>query len=422
MNTIHTNLIRQMLRREYGTMFRPAGDGFKHPFLMPGSASYQDMLWDWDSWLSAVALFQILADAPDLRQDYQRAVEHARGCVLNYLEFTRPNGAVPICVPRDAAKTAGIPEWLTPQNNICKPILGQFAAFLVRQTGDVEWIRPYFERLQRFHGYYFREQQEANTGLFFWKNDLAIGVDNDPCTFARPENSSGNIYLNALMYRELLSAAFLAGKLGMDEAAADYTQRAERLRDAIGRHCWDKRDRFFYSVDFLSKLRPPFPWLHQGLGCFWPCLMQRVQTWCGFLGLWSGVASPDQAREVARRHYHNEESFLARAGIRTLAANEPMYNLSMTSNPSNWLGPVWIVANYLTFRGLVRYGLDDDARDLVERTVWLLGRDVERHGCMHEYYVPETGEPVMNPGFMNWNFLVLNMIVWAEGGEVVAEF
>lgn len=54
----------------------------------------------------------------------------------------------------------------------------------------------------------------------------------------------------------------------MDSAAADYTQRAERLRDAIGRHCWDKRDRFFYSVDFISKLRTAFPWLHQGLGCF----------------------------------------------------------------------------------------------------------------------------------------------------------
>jgi len=64
----------------------------------------------------------------------------------------------------------------------------------------------------------------------------------------------------------------------------------------------------------------------------------------------------------------------------------------------------------------------EDARDLVERTVRLLGEDLERHGCLHEFYIPETGAPVMNPGFMNWNFLVLNMIVWAEGGRVVSEF
>jgi putative isomerase len=134
------------------------------------------------------------------------------------------------------------------------------------------------------------------------------------------------------------------------------------------------------------------------------------------------VATAEQARDVARLHYRNPESFLAKAGVRTLAANEAMYNLSETGNPSNWLGPIWIVCNYLTFRGLVKYGLNDEARDLVERTVELLGRDLEKNGCMHEYYVPETGEPVMNPGFMNWNFLVLNMIVWAEGGKVVTEF
>jgi len=420
MNQHHTDLIREYLRRDYVKMFRPAGGGFKYPFLMPG-ASYQDMLWDWDSWLSAVALFQILADQ-DRHHDFARTVEHAQGCVLNYLEFTRADGAVPINVPREHANTGGIPEWLQPQNNICKPVLAQFAAFLVQQTGSADWLRPYFERLQRFHNYYAHQQQESKTGLYYWKNDLAIGTDNDPCTFARPTNSSGSIYLNSLMHREFLAGAFLAEKLGIDSVAADYTQRAAALQTAVQQFCWDRRDRFFYSVDFLSQLRPAFPWLHQGLGCFWPCLLLRVQVWSGFLGLWSGLATPAQAAEVARLHYRNEESFHARAGVRTLAANEPMYNLTATSNPSNWLGPVWIVSNYLTFRGLVRYGLLDDARDLVERTVRLLGEDLERHGCLHEFYIPETGAPVMNPGFMNWNFLVLNMIVWAEGGRVVSEF
>lgn len=420
MNKTYTTLIRQNLRRDYPKMFRPAGNGFKYPFLLPGG-SYQDQLWDWDSWLSAIALFQVLSDQPR-QEDLSRAVEHAQGCVLNYLDFMRPDGAVPICVPGENARAGRAMEWVTPQNNICKPVLAQFAAFLVRQTGAAEWIRPQFEKLQCFHAHYAREQQETKTGLFFWKNDFAIGVDNDPCTFARPWNSSGSIYLNSLMYRELLAGAFLAEQLGDGRAAAEYTARAARLQGAVQQHCWDRRDGFFYSVDFLSELRPAFPWLHQGLGCFWPCMLMRTQVWSGFLGLWSGLATPAQAREVAQRHYRNEESFLAKGGVRSLAANEPMYNLSETNNPSNWLGPVWTITNYLTFRGLVRYGMDDDARDLVERTVWLLGRDIERHGCMHEYYVPETGEPVMNPGFMNWNFLVLNMIVWAEGGTVVAEF
>jgi hypothetical protein len=47
---------------------------------------------------------------------------------------------------------------------------------------------------------------------------------------------------------------------------------------------------------------------------------------------------------------------------------------------------------------------------VAEQTAALLGRDIERHGGMHEYCVPETGEGVMNLGFMNWNCLVANML------------
>ena len=36
-------------------------------------------------------------------------------------------------------------------------------------------------------------------------------------------------------------------------------------------------------------------------------------------------------------------------------------------------------------------------------------------GAMHEYYVPETGEPIVNQGFMNWNYLVMNMMAEMEG-------
>ena len=46
---------------DYGGMFREPGGALKHPFLTPGSDQYADVLWDWDSWLSNVALRQILA-------------------------------------------------------------------------------------------------------------------------------------------------------------------------------------------------------------------------------------------------------------------------------------------------------------------------------------------------------------------------
>lgn len=130
----------------------------------------------------------------------------------------------------------------------------------------------------------------------------------------------------------------------------------------------------------------------------------------------------EQAEQMVKLHFHNTEEFNCPAGIRTLSPLEKMYNVKASGNPSSWQGPVWINANYLVFRGLLRYGFTEEAREIAEKTVIVLGKDFERFGALHEYYEPENGEPILNKGFQNWNFLVLNMIDWLEGKPVVSEF
>jgi putative isomerase len=71
---------------------------------------------------------------------------------------------------------------------------------------------------------------------------------------------------------------------------------------------------------------------------------------------------------------------------------------------------------------LLRYGYEDDARQLAEATVRLFGWDVERFDAMHESYRPENSVPILNRGFQNRDYLVLNIIAWSEGSSVVIEF
>jgi putative isomerase len=71
----------------------------------------------------------------------------------------------------------------------------------------------------------------------------------------------------------------------------------------------------------------------------------------------------------------------------------------------------------MVFEGLVKYGFYDEARELAEKTITLFGRDIERTGELHEYYDPESGEGVNNPGFQNWNLLSLNMYEWLKTVE-----
>jgi putative isomerase len=200
---------------------------------------------------------------------------------------------------------------------------------------------------------------------------------------------------------------------------------ADDLLQSIRAHCWDPKDDFYYSVDLDLRPyeRPEKAWeLHEGGPRNWDCLIQRIGVWSGFLSLWSGVATPEQARLIVEKNFRDTNNFNAPYGVYTLSPQEKMYDVRATGNPSCWLGPVWINANYLTFRGLVRYGYTSDARGLVEKTIRLLGRDYEKNGALHEYYLPESGEPVLNKGFQNWNYLVLNMIAWYEGKPYVEEF
>ncbi len=65
----------------------------------------------------------------------------------------------------------------------------------------------------------------------------------------------------------------------------------------------------------------------------------------------------------------DERTFSAAYGIRTLSQLEKMYDLRASNNPSNWLGPIWGISNYLVFRGLQKYRLPRGCADLAEKTV-----------------------------------------------------
>jgi putative isomerase len=422
MSTLENHIagIRSYLSEHWRDMLLEANGSLACPCLQPGSAQYQNVLWDWDSWLTNIALRQIVGELED-EGTLEEIAPYERGCVRNFLSYTSRRGWIPIVIGAD--RTVKEPEDLFSEN-MHKPCLAQHAAFLVRNAGgDAEWLREDegLYRLLKFINNY-RNHHRHDCGLYFWQTDGGVGVDNDPCSYDRPPRSCGSIYLNCMMAKELEAAAYLCERLNLDEVGAAYRADAVALKEAVNRYCWDERDGFYYSVDF-NLVEPDRRGRHHfGQLRDWPCLVMRIGVWSGFMALWAGIADAERAARVVGEHYRNTKTFHAPFGVRSLSKMEPMYNLRPSGNPSSWLGPVWGIANYMTFRGLVRYGFEDDARDLAEKTVRLFGRDIERFGAMHEYYQPENGEPILNRGFLDWNPLVLNMIAWLEGKDSVVEF
>ena len=58
----YKKICRDNIYKEMKGMYREAGGALVYPFLAPGSNQYLDMLWDWDSWLSDIALRQIIVE------------------------------------------------------------------------------------------------------------------------------------------------------------------------------------------------------------------------------------------------------------------------------------------------------------------------------------------------------------------------
>ena len=53
--------IKEYSKNAYKKIVREPAGYLKHPFIVPG-AVYSNQLWDWDSWLTNIAIRQTLLD------------------------------------------------------------------------------------------------------------------------------------------------------------------------------------------------------------------------------------------------------------------------------------------------------------------------------------------------------------------------
>jgi putative isomerase len=389
----------------------PAGI-LKHPSISPSlpGKQYSTQLWDWDTLWTSQGLFRLAA----LQQDdsfKKRLFEHVSGSLLNFLEHASPDGQIPIMMTATDPDPFRMMGTNSTSRNQAKPVFGQLALLAADQHGEVAWLAPCFDTLLRFYDAW-TAHNASSIGLLVWGDDVAIGDDNDPTTFGRPFFSSANLLLNCLFYQDLLASAELARRLGRSKDHDRLSAQAETLAQRIQMYCWDPRDSYYYSVDVqcVDRRAELIPNVTRGMDMSWKSLPMRIQMFTGFLPLWCGIASQTQADQLVKMNYLADDRLCARWGVRSLSSKESMYSLAFSSNPSNWLGPVWIIVNYFAWKALQRYGFHEQAATLADKTIALLASDLKVNGSLNEYYHPDTGEALSHKGFMDWNLLVLEMI------------
>lgn len=411
MNLSEVKVVENYFRDRAFDMLTPPRGQLTHPYIDPG-AQYSGQSWDWDSYFSALALMEIceyFKEDPEFNYEERKAgvIESAKGYILNFLQMQLSDGFIPIMIYEAMMQNN---DWADAHfenhyENQHKPFLCQGVLNVSRYADDYTWFD--MEALIRYIEYYRKEQFHERSGMYIWKSDFMIGIDNNPTVFGYPYGSTGDIYLNTFMYLELTALADLLSVCG-DVREKIYRDEADRLKETIRRECYDPRDGLYYSV-FVDLARNHTGIIHSGIDFFWKSVPIKVRFAGCFLPMYAGISTEEENRVMIERHYLDEK-FLSPNGLRSTASDERMYYLGATSNPSNSWGPIWMIYNYIAFQSLMKAGRRDLAEDLCGKMVSLYARDIEKTGKVDECYDPLTGEPIMGKSFLSWNCLIIQML------------
>ena len=277
-----------------------------------------------------------------------------------------------------------------------KPFLAQTALLGSRQLQDFRWLRGerYYPRLQKYLEHWFTWDNDHN-GLCYWDGSDQSGMDNQVRRLGHHDvREFEGVDLNCYLVRELEAMSEIAGVIGREADQADYARRAEELKARINEVFWDEEDGFYY--DRSEKTGE----------------LNKVKSVAGFMPLWVGAAPAERAERLVREHLTNPREFWTPYPVATWSKSEPDYHQEKKGNESSWMGSTWIPTNYMVFRGLLRYGYTDIARELADKTFELVVSEVD----LREYYNGETGAGQGLSPFWGWSGLGYIMKAELEAG------
>jgi len=369
------------------------GDFIKHPYGVP--AGYYDQLWDWDGFF----ICQHLANRPK-----DPKPEYFQYWVKNFVSAYRELGYPPACI------TTKAPEKKRTDFSL-KPFIAQ-ACLKGSVDGDFDWLKDIYDDVRDIVLRREETNRDPKTKLFYWDDAMSSGADNN----AADSNASElkGLYLacdlNAFQYEEYRALSEIGWAVGNALDTATFATEASNIKKAIQEHLWNEK-----LGSFDNKRRDT--------GCF-----VNVISYSNFVPLTYKLGTPEQAESMFTNYLLSGDHLMTPWGYRSLSRQDRAYNNENIIDPySNWCGPIWPIANYFYFKGLMNYDHFKDAATLANRMGRCVMDGVARMGSMHENYSAEDGSGLApskdhgprneDGGFIGWNLLLQDMLEEVEAGE-----
>jgi len=360
------------------------GDLF-HDGLFPSAAvGYFNGFWAWDSWKHAVALARF---APELAKDQVRAM----------IDYQDDAGMVADVIYADKSEN----NWRD-----TKPPLAAWAVEAIfRETGDRAFLEEIAPKLLKYHRWWFAYRDHDRNGLCEygstdgslvaakWESGMDDGLRFDQTQMVKNREGAWSmdqesVDLNSYLYAEKLFLASILDALGEKGPADEFREETEALKSKIQARMFDEKTGFFYDVRIAD-------------GSF-----VRVMGPEGWIPLWAGVATPQQAARV-KQVMTDSTRFATFIPFPTIPADHRQF---MTGY---WRGPVWLDQAYFGVRALERYGFQDEAevftRNLFDRLEGLK----DAPDPIRENYDPRDGRG-LNVHHFSWSAAHLLMLFWGE--------
>ena len=297
-----------------------------------------------------------------------------------------------------------------------KPFLAQIALLGAKQKNEYAWLNEvvdgaknkgisdggimneanyidglsYYQRLKNYINYWFWYQDFDKNGLPVWNSADHSGMDNQISRAGKMnEFRYEGVDLACYLYRELKAMAVLAEKLGYRKDVYLYNNQAAKLIAQINKNFWNEKDGFYYDRDEQTGK------------------LLKVKSVAGFLPLFIGAATKQQAERLVKEHLLNKNEFWTDYPIPAYSKSEPDYaQYPKLNGECNWRGTTWIPTNYMVFHGLMDYGYGDIAKQLVQKTFDLV---LKKNNTTREYYNAETGAGNGLDPFWGWSSLAYLM-------------
>jgi len=236
-----------------------------------------------------------------------------------------------------------------------------------RWTGDVNLLKQYSQVAEGCLQWIDRHGDLDGDGFQEYKTFSSLGYENvnwkdseDAVVYAdgsQVKQPKGTCELQGYVYDAKVRMAEMFQALGDEARAQALLQEAEALKRRFHAVYWMKdKGCFAYGQDGHKNL------------------ITSIASNAGHC-LWSGIADQDQAEHTAQRLL--QEDMWSGWGIRTLSSKNPAYN------PYSYhLGSVWPHDNGIIAAGFKRYGLADEANQVIRGMF-------DAAQCFEAYRLPE---------------------------------